>query len=102
MSVGARDLSSFDFGCSTKGRKNMTMQTDRTTRTTPATGASPMGGAFLAGIVALVVNLIVTWVVAMIFPTADLGWALTLVAITSFFAGFFGYYGAFRQATTVP
>ncbi|RIK44493.1 MAG: hypothetical protein DCC55_02180 [Chloroflexi bacterium] len=80
----------------------MTMQTDRTTRTPTATSANPMGGAVLAGIISLVVNLIVTWIVAMLFPTADLGWALTLVAITSFFAGFFGYYGAARQTTAVP
>jgi hypothetical protein len=77
----------------------MTVDRDRVTVTTNT--ASPMGGAFLAGIVSLIVNLIITYVIHYIFPSGDLGWALTLVAITSFFAGFFGYYGAFRQVSTV-
>jgi hypothetical protein len=78
----------------------MTVPSDRTTiRSTTTT--SPTGGAFMAGIVSLIVNLIVTYVISLLFPTPDLGWALTLVAITSFFAGFFGYYGAFNQSRTV-
>ncbi len=68
-----------------------------TTRTT----SSPFGGALTSGIISLIVNLIVAYVISRIFPTADLGWALTLVAITSLFAGFFGYFGAFRQASTL-
>lgn len=78
----------------------MTVPSDRSTmRATTAT--SPTGGAFMAGIVSLIVNLIITYVIALLFPTTDLGWALTLVAITSFFAGFFGYYGAFNQSRAI-
>lgn len=78
----------------------MTIPSDRTTMRTTTT-TSPTGGAFTAGIVSLIVNLIVTYIIALLFPTTDLGWALTLVAITSFFAGFFGYYGAFNQNRNV-
>ena len=69
---------------------------------TPTTGApsSPIGGAVLAGVISLIVNLIVAWVIALIFPTLDMGWALTMVAITSFFAGLFGYFGGARQVAT--
>lgn len=77
----------------------MTVDRDRVTVTTNT--ASPWGGAFMAAIVSLIVNLIVTYVIYLIFPTTNLGWALTLVAITSFFAGLFSYYGAFRQVRTV-
>ncbi|MEZ4864965.1 MAG: hypothetical protein R3C14_26865 [Caldilineaceae bacterium] len=78
----------------------MTIRNEPTvTRNDPTTTtSSPMGGAVMAGIVSLIVNLIVTWIIALIFPTLDLGWALTMVAITSFFAGFFSYYGAARQS----
>lgn len=69
----------------------MTTRTEPTVRTN-----NSMGGAAAAGVVSLIVNLIVAWIIALIFPAIDLGWALTIVAITSFFAGFFGYYGAMR------
>ena len=80
----------------------MTVRNDPnyTPTTTPASTSSPMGGAALAGVVALIVNLIVAWVLAMIFPAIDMGWALTMVAITSFFAGLFGYFGGARQHAT--
>lgn len=72
-----------------------------TTRTDPTINStSPMSGAVIAGIVALVVNLIIAWVIALLFPVIDLGWALTMVAITSFFAGLFGYFGGARQVRT--
>ncbi|MCX6047465.1 MAG: hypothetical protein NT075_20360 [Chloroflexi bacterium] len=71
------------------------------TPTTRTTTGSPFGGALTAGIISLIVNLIVAYAISMIFPTLDLGWALTLVAITSLFAGFFGYYGAYRQTHTL-
>ncbi|MFN8441399.1 MAG: hypothetical protein U0175_11540 [Caldilineaceae bacterium] len=69
----------------------MTIRTDQTVNTD-----NWVGGAVTSGIVSLIVNLIVAWVISLIVPTSDLNWALTLVAITSFFAGFFGYYGASR------
>lgn len=77
----------------------MTVDRDRVTVASTNT-TSPMSGAFMSGIVSLIVNLIVTYIIHLIFPSGDLGWALTLVAITSFFAGFFGYYSAFRQVRT--
>lgn len=76
-----------------------TRMTDTTT--TPGRTASPWGGAFTAGIISLIVNVIVAWVIWMIIPPAeasDLGYLLTMVGITSFFAGLFAYYGAFQQA----
>ncbi len=73
-----------------------------TTNTTRTTTASPWGGAVTAGIVSLIVNLIVLYVLYLILtPVAiDLGWTLTMVAILSFFAGLFSYYGAFRSAAS--
>lgn len=69
-----------------------------TTRTDPTVNTDNwVGGAVTAGIVSLIVNAIVAWVISLIIPTSDLNWALTMVAITSFFAGFFGYYGASRS-----
>ncbi|MFZ4660888.1 MAG: hypothetical protein ACOYNY_28000 [Caldilineaceae bacterium] len=49
----------------------------------------------------MIVNVIVGWLLFMIIPPiegTDLGWMLTMIAITSFFAGLFSYYGAHRQA----
>ncbi|CAN5596326.1 hypothetical protein BH10CHL1_BH10CHL1_25240 [soil metagenome] len=69
------------------------------TRTT--TNSSPFGSALISGIISLIVNLIIAYVISMIFPTLDLGWALTLVAITSLFAGLFSYYGGVRQARSL-
>ncbi|MEZ4616063.1 MAG: hypothetical protein R2867_11260 [Caldilineaceae bacterium] len=79
----------------------MTVRHEPTTTTTSTTTSSPMGGAVMAGVISLIVNVIVVWVLSLIFPTVDLGWALTMVAITSFFAGLFSYYGAARQ-TYIP
>lgn len=68
--------------------------------TTHAGTSSPWGGAATAGVVSLIVNLIIAWVIWLIIPPAnggDMGYTLTLVAILSFFAGLFSYYGAYRQ-----
>ena len=73
--------------------------TVRTTETDVRTG-SPWGGAVTAGIISAIVNLLVAWVIWMVMPPMeglDLGWALTIVGITSFFAGLFSYYGAARS-----
>ena len=79
----------------------MTIRNDPNyTPSTTNTSGSSMGGAVLAGAISLIVNLIVAWVIALIFPAIDMGWALTMVAITSFFAGLFGYYGGARQTAT--
>jgi uncharacterized RDD family membrane protein YckC len=75
------------------------MRTTDTT-TTSARTSSPWGGATMAGIVSLIVNVIIAWVIWLIIPPAeasDLGYLLTMVGITSFFAGLFAYYGAFQQ-----
>lgn len=77
----------------------MTMRTTDTTTVTRT--SSPWGGAATAGIISLIVNVIVAWVIWMIIPPAeasDLGYLLTMVGITSFFAGLFAYYGAFQQS----
>ena len=72
-----------------------------TTRTDVPVGTTNwVGGAVTSGIVSLIVNAIVAWVISIIVPTSDLNWAITMVAVTSFFAGFFGYYGASRASTT--
>lgn len=81
----------------------MTMRTTDTT-TTPARTSSPWGGATMAGIVSLIVNVIVAWIIWLIIPPAeasDLGYLLTMVGITSFFAGLFAYYGAYQQSNRV-
>lgn len=78
----------------------MTIRNDPNYTPTTTTTNSPMSGAVLSGVISLIVNLIVAWIVALIFPDIDMGWALTVVAITSFFAGLFGYYGGARQITT--
>ncbi len=73
-----------------------TTDTDRTT-----TG-SPWGGAAIAGVVSLIVNLIVLYILYLIIPPIgeiNLGWTMTMVAILSFFAGLFSYYGGWRQST---
>ncbi len=79
----------------------MTMRTgDPVTNPTPTSTSSPWSGATIAGVVSLIVNVIVAWVIWMIIPPAeasDLGYLLTMVGITSFFAGLFAYYGAFQQ-----
>lgn len=75
--------------------------TTRVTDTPTTRTGSPWGGAVTAGIISLIVNVIVAWLIYMLIPPiegADLGWTLTLIAITSFFAGLFSYYGAHRQA----
>ncbi len=74
----------------------MTTSTDRTPDRVATN--NPMGGAVMSGILSLVINLVVTYIISLLFPTTDLGWAMTLVAIASFFAGFFGYYGGHRQS----
>ncbi|MEZ4730932.1 MAG: hypothetical protein R3E79_27745 [Caldilineaceae bacterium] len=68
---------------------------------TPTRTGSPWGGAVTAGIISLIVNVIIAWIIWLIIPPADgadLGWTLTMIGITSFFAGLFSYYGAFRQS----
>lgn len=79
----------------------MAMRTnDATTTPTHTTTSSPWGGAAMAGVVSLIVNVIVAWIIWMIIPPAtasDLGYLLTMVGITSFFAGLFAYYGAFQK-----
>ncbi len=78
----------------------MTMRTTEPTTTTAHT-SSPWSGAAMAGIVSLIVNVIVAWVIWMIIPPAqisDMGYFLTMIGITSFFAGLFAYYGAFQQS----
>ncbi|MCB0062631.1 MAG: hypothetical protein KDE19_10970 [Caldilineaceae bacterium] len=83
----------------------MTMRTtDTTTTPTRTTTSSPWGGAAMAGVVSLIVNVIVAWIIWLIIPPAeasDLGYLLTMVGITSFFAGLFAYYGAFQQSNRV-
>ncbi len=79
----------------------MTYTTD-TTDTTRTTAGSPWGGAAVAGIVSLIVNLIVLYILYLIIPPLgeiSLGWTMTMVAILSFFAGLFSYYGGWRQST---
>ncbi len=74
--------------------------TTRTTDTPVRTG-SPWGGAVTSGIISAIINVIVAWVIWTLLPPMeiiDLGWTLTIVGITSFFAGLFSYYGAFRQS----
>ena len=75
--------------------------TTRVTDTPTTRTGSPWGGAVTAGIISLIVNAIVGWLLFMIIPPiegTDLGWTLTMIAITSFFAGLFSYYGAQRQS----
>lgn len=75
--------------------------TTRVTDTTTTRTGSPWGGAVTSGIISLIVNVIVAWVIWQILPPAqgaDLGWVLTIVGITSFFAGLFSHYGGNRQA----
>lgn len=67
---------------------------------TQARTASPWSGAITSGIISLIVNVIVAWLLWQIIPPmvgTDLGWVLTIVGITSFFAGLLSHYGAFRQ-----
>lgn len=78
-----------------------TRMTDTTTTGVPARTGSAWGGAVIAGIVSVIVNLIVTYVIWMFIPPAqatDLGYLLTMVGIMSFFAGLFSYNGGFKQA----
>lgn len=73
---------------------------DSTNVNTTHTQTSPWGNAAIAGVVSLVINVILTWVLASIIPPAqalDMSWTLTMVGIMSFFAGLFSYYGATRQ-----
>lgn len=73
----------------------------RVTDSTAVRTGSPWGGAITSGIISLIVNVIVAWVIWQILPPAqgaDLGWVLTIVALTSFFAGLFGHVGGYRQA----
>lgn len=83
----------------------MTMRTtDPNVTTTPTntSTASPWGGAATAGVVSLIVNVILAWVIWMVIPPAqasDLGYLLTMVGIMSFFAGLFAYFGAAKQYT---
>lgn len=68
---------------------------------TPVRTGSPWGGAITSGIISLIVNVIVAWLIWQIMPPVegtDLGWVLTIVGLTSFFAGLFSHYGGFRQA----
>ena len=77
--------------------------TTHTTDTTRTTTSSPWGGAAIAGVVSLIVNLIVLFLIALIFvPPAGIvsGWTYTMVGILSFFAGLFSYYGGWRQSTS--
>ncbi len=79
----------------------MTTRMSDTTTGVPARTGSAWGGAFVAGIVSVIINLIVTYVVWMFIPPAqaiDLGYLLTMVGIMSFFAGLFSYNGGFKQA----
>ena len=74
--------------------------TTHTTDTAVRT-SSPWGGAITSGIISLIVNIIVAWVIWQIIPPQeglDLGWVLTIVGLTSFFAGLFAHYGGYRQA----
>ena len=62
----------------------------------PACSGSAWSGAVVAGIVAVIVNIILTYVIWMIIPPAqvtDMGYLLTMVGIMSFFAGLFAYSG---------
>ena len=73
----------------------------RVTDTSPVRTGNPWGGAITSGIISLIVNVIVAWVIWQIVPPAqgaDLGWVLTIVGLTSFFAGLFSHYGGYRQA----
>lgn len=73
----------------------------RVTDTTAVRTGSPWGGAITSGIISLIVNVIVAWVIWQILPPnqgVDLGWVLTIVALTSFFAGLFSHVGGYRQA----
>lgn len=73
----------------------------RVTDSTPVRTGSPWGGAITSGIISLIVNVIVAWIIWQVIPPAqgaDLGWVLTVVGLTSFFAGLFSHYGGYRQA----
>ncbi len=73
----------------------------RVTDSTAVRTGSPWGGAITSGIISLIVNVIVAWVIWQILPPAqgaDLGWVLTIVALTSFFAGLFSHVGGYRLA----
>ena len=51
-------------------------------------------GEFTSAVTSLVVSLAATYGVAMVYPSADLQWALIAVGFASFFSGFFSHYYA--------
>ena len=55
------------------------------------------GRAFVTGIVAGLIGLVVILILGAIAPTAGLTWALGVGTITAFFAGYFGHIAGARR-----
>lgn len=55
-------------------------------------------GALLSGIIAVVIALIITYLVSLVIPTADLNWALIAVGIASFCSGLAGHLSGASQS----
>ena len=51
-------------------------------------------GEFASGVINLAISLVLTYGASIVYPTADLQWALIAVGFASFFSGFFGSYYA--------
>jgi hypothetical protein len=55
------------------------------------------GRAALSGAIGIIIGLVITYVVNLINPTANLQWSLTAVSFESFFASFAGYLAGARR-----
>ena len=53
--------------------------------------------AVVTGIVAALIVLVVVWILNLIVPTRDFGWALGVSVVNAFFAGYFGHIAGYRE-----
>ncbi|MCL6431366.1 MAG: hypothetical protein K6V36_11010 [Anaerolineae bacterium] len=53
--------------------------------------------ALITGVVAAVIVLVVVWILNLIAPSGDFGWALGVSVISAFFAAYFGHIAGYRE-----